>query len=95
MSKKDLIECMPESPEARKAVQKAVSEIVDSMVRLQGEKELIGAVKEVCEEKYSVSGKYVEAQARFYYDKLYNESKAAQKAKATYEILEEFEQYFD
>lgn len=95
MSKKDLIECMPDSKDAQKAIVNSVKEIVDSMIRVQSEKELIGSIKETTEEKYSVSGKYVEGLAKLLYDKLYNESKAIQKIRADGERLEEFSTYLD
>lgn len=95
MSKKELIECMPESKDAQKAIVSAVNEIVDSMIRVQSEKELIGTIKETTEEKYSVSGKYVESLAKLRYDKLYNDSKAIKKILTDNERLEEFNTHID
>jgi rhamnogalacturonyl hydrolase YesR len=95
MAKKDLLSAMPTDPAARKAIVGNVKEIVDAMIRTQAEKELIGSIKEVAEEKYSVSGAWLNAQAVMLFDKLYNEGKKIQKIREQSEQLEEFEAHFN
>ena len=92
--KKDNLADMPSDPNARKAVVNAVKEMVESLVRKQAEMELLGSIKEVTEEKYNICPKWLDTQAKFLYDTLYNENKAAIKAKELAERLEQYETYF-
>lgn len=93
MAKKDLMKDMPQGVEERKAIQNNINEIVDSLLRIQGEKEQIAAIKEVAESKYGVDGKWVESLAKFRYDELYGESKKIQKAMETSEQLDQYNTY--
>lgn len=90
MAKKDLINGFPSDPSAQKAIKNSVKEVVDSLLRIEAEKEQIKSVFEVAEEKYGVDKSFVKTQAELMYDYLYNEGKKKAKIEEAAEMVEVF-----
>jgi len=76
----------------KKKVAEAIKEIVESMIRMDGEKDQVAGIKEVLKDKYEVDGSSAQRWANLLYWKLYKPEKYAseiEKAKMDITVLED------
>lgn len=85
----------PTDPTALKGVKDYISQLVDSMLKIDSEKELQKNLFESAGEKYGVDKTWLKRQADLQYDDLYKEGKKAEAIKQQAEDLEAYEAIYN
>lgn len=78
----------PSDTSTQNALVKAMDEVADAMLEIQGANELIKTVKEDVQEKYGFDGATFMNYAKLKFDIIYNEGKKAEKIREQSDVVD-------